>query len=90
MLCSAHRSLTYPAIIREASSRSEWELMQRLTARHHTEIGDFHPISPLSSGNPKQAEEVERLLESEGMEGTRRAGPTESGACWPKPVILAI
>lgn len=38
ILCYTHRSMSYPGIIRDASSNSRWEQMQRQTPRQYMEI----------------------------------------------------
>jgi hypothetical protein len=45
--------IPYPGIIREASSSSRWEQMQRLRARHHEEKESLNGRSPL---NPSPSE----------------------------------
>ena len=80
ILCYTHRSRPFSGIIRETSSCSQWDQIQRTIANHYGErgevqIGGFHLIPSLRT---QEIPWKKRLKDSNGLEDTRGAMSSKS------------
>lgn len=77
IFCCIARLMPCPVVIRESSSSSRWEKVQRCTARHHVERES--KLEDSTGFLPLELRRGGRILsESKGTEDTRRAWLTES------------